>query len=93
MYRRNLIPILLGQPWSLDQLALELELSPRELSDDLRHLLRSLRHSDYEAVITPARCRKCGFAFGEEKLRKPGKCPRCHGTWISPPVMEIRCRN
>jgi hypothetical protein len=33
-------------------------------------------------IIEPARCRSCGFTFGEDKLSKPGKCPECRSTWL-----------
>ena len=89
MYRKDLIGILRERPASLHDLALLLELRPKDLEDDLRHLIRSLRNMTYRAVITPATCRKCGFVFHEDKLHKPGKCPHCHGTWISDPLISI----
>ena len=63
------------------------------IEDDLRHLIKSLRHSEYRLRITPAHCRKCGFTFQKEKLHKPGKCPHCHETWIQEPLLEIEKRN
>jgi predicted Zn-ribbon and HTH transcriptional regulator len=30
-------------------------------------------------MIEPARCKSCGFIFGEEKLSKPSRCPNCRG--------------
>ena len=89
MYRKDLIHTLQGRPTSLHELAQELEIRPKDLEDDLQHLLRSLRNMPYHAIITPAACRKCGFTFHRDKLHKPGKCPRCHGTWISDPLISI----
>jgi len=43
-------------------------------------------------VVEPARCRKRGFRFHSEKLHKPGKCPRCKGTWISEPLIAVEER-
>ena len=40
-------------------------------------------------MIKPASCRKCGFVFDDHKLRKPGKCPRFKGTWISDPLISL----
>jgi predicted Zn-ribbon and HTH transcriptional regulator len=62
---------------------------PQDVEDDLAHLLRSLRHTGYRAVIEPARCRHCGFQFGKNKLHKPGKCPKCRQTWIADPLVRI----
>lgn len=74
---------------SVAAIAKLVEEKPRDLDDDLRHLLRSLKRTDYRAAITPSRCRKCGFTFHEDKLRKPGRCPVCHGTWLTEPLVGI----
>jgi len=80
------------RPVTLYELSLELEAKPRDLEDDLQHLFRSLRGMPPCPVIEPAHCRKCGFRFHAEKLRKPGKCPRCKGTWISEPLISVEER-
>ena len=92
MRRRDLIPLLLDQPRTVSQLAREIRATPRELADDLAHLLRSLPHTEFVAKITPARCRKCGFTFGPDKLFKPAKCPACRGTWVAEPRLVLRRR-
>jgi len=92
VFRKDLIELLLMRPMSIQQIARLLEERPRDVEDDLHHLLRSLKKSPYRAVVTPARCRKCGFCFHDDKLHKPGKCPRCRETWISEPLIEIRER-
>lgn len=89
MFRKDLIDILTNRPLSLRELALMLEESPRDVEDALQHLRKSLRHTPYRMHIQPARCNKCGFVFHRDKLHKPGKCPRCHGTWISEPLIRI----
>ncbi|HZR24246.1 MAG TPA: hypothetical protein VFA59_11700 [Vicinamibacterales bacterium] len=63
-------------------MARELGLKKGDVEDDLRHMIRSARAAGHRVVVEPARCRSCGFAFGEEKLSKPGKCPVCKGTRI-----------
>ena len=89
MYRKDLIGILKSQPTSLNDLALMLKMDKKDLEEDLKHLIRSLRTGPENVTVTPACCRKCGFAFHNDKLHKPGKCPRCKGTWISEPVIGI----
>lgn len=81
--------MLLHYPMSIRDIARALELSPRDVEQDIRHLLKSLKQSAYGAVVTPAQCRKCGFTFQDDKLRKPGKCPACHSTWIKEPQIEV----
>jgi predicted Zn-ribbon and HTH transcriptional regulator len=92
MYRKVLIGMLRDHPVSVHQLALLLDSGERDVEADLQHLLRSLRNSDWRAVVTPARCRKCGFRFHADKLHKPGKCPACKGTWISDPLIGLEAR-
>lgn len=90
MYRKDLIGMLRDRPASLHELALLLGVRQKELEDDLQHLLKSLKNMPFHVIITPAACRKCGFVFHKDKLHKPGKCPRCHGTWISDPLISIQ---
>src|SRR6266404_2371963 len=89
MFRKDLIDVLLGNPMTLTQIARHVDESPGQISDDLNHLLRSLKHTEYKAVIEPARCRACGFEFSEGKLNKPSKCPECHSTWVLEPKILI----
>src|SRR5712671_4438740 len=92
MFRKDLIPLLLDHTMSVTQIARQIAESPRDIEADVQHFLKSLRHTEYSAVITPAECRKCGFAFGEEKLRKPSKCPECQSTWLLEPTIELRAK-
>jgi predicted Zn-ribbon and HTH transcriptional regulator len=89
MFRKNLIDLLLGHPLTLTQIARQVDESPGQVADDLNHLLRSLKHTEYKAVVEPARCRACGFEFSPEKLNKPSKCPECHSTWVLEPKIGI----
>lgn len=89
MYRKGLIPMLLGQPHSIGELARLLDETPKDLEQDLIHFFKTLKHLPYHAVVEPAKCRHCGFVFHRDKLHKPGKCPQCKGTWISEPRISI----
>ncbi len=92
MTRKGLIPLLTGNPLTLRQIAQQLRLQPAEVEDDLRHLAKSLVHGEWKLVITPARCRKCGFEFGSDKLHKPSKCPECQATWLSEPEIGMEAK-
>lgn len=59
---------------SVAQIARAMDEAPKDVEDDL---FRSLKHSELEAEVKPAACRKCGFQFGPDKLGKPSKCPEC----------------
>lgn len=93
MFRKDLIDMLLGNAMTASQIARLVGESPARVSDDLNHLFRSLRHTEYRAVVEPARCRACGFEFSAEKLTKPSKCPECHSTWVLEPKIGIQHRS
>ena len=81
-FRKHLIELLAVEPRSVSRLARDLGLSRGDVADDLRHMVRSARAAGHRVVILPARCRSCGFTFGEEKLVKPSRCPSCKGSRI-----------
>ena len=89
MYRKDLLNILAAQPRSVSSIARELGLARGDVEDDLRHLIRSARAAGHHVIVEPARCRRCGFTFAEDKLSKPGKCPACRGTWLCEPQISI----
>jgi predicted Zn-ribbon and HTH transcriptional regulator len=89
MFRKDLIPLLLRNPMGVADLAKLCGAPIKEIDADLRHLMKSLKHSEYHVRVHPAACRKCGFVFSGEKLTRPGKCPQCRSTWIEAPLIEI----
>lgn len=89
MFRKDLLTTLLNTPRTVADLAREFKVSPKDVATDLKHLMKTLRKSAYRLKIRPATCRSCAFAFSPEKMIKPGKCPRCKGTWIDDPLVEI----
>ena len=92
MLRRHLIDVLLENPMTLKQLAEKIDCNLSEAESDLVHLMKSLKHTEFRAVVTPASCRKCEFEFSGTKLHKPSKCPQCRGTWIMEPVISVRSK-
>ena len=53
-----------------------------DIEEDLRHAIRSARAAGHIVQVLPARCKSCGFAFAEDRLAKPGRCPACKGSRI-----------
>lgn len=78
--RRDLVKILSAEPRSVSSIARALGLDRRDVEEHMRHAIRSARAAGHRVLVEPARCRQCGFLFGEDKLAKPGKCPACRGT-------------
>ena len=89
LFRKDLIELLRDNPRSVTQIARESGESPGQIASDLKHLFRSLKHTEYKPFIEPACCRECGFVFSEEKLNKPSKCPECRSTWLTEPRIRI----
>lgn len=90
MFRKDLISLLQNNPLGITDIARHMGVPPKEIEDDIEHLMKTLKHSGYRLLITPAKCKKCGFTFHKDKFHRPGKCPQCHGTWINEPLFEIR---
>jgi hypothetical protein len=89
MFRRDLIPLLLDQKMGLSEIARAVHEKPKDVLDALTHLAKSSKHSDYEVVVDPAECRKCGFEFSEDRFSRPSKCPKCKSTWIFEPLIGV----
>lgn len=92
MFRKDLIPMLLEHPMTVTEISRSVEQPGKDTVADLEHLLQSIKHTEYKAVIDPACCRKCGFAFDHDKLRKPSKCPECKSTWVTEPRISLARR-
>lgn len=80
--RQEILRLLECSELTIGELSKEIGKSEKELYDHLEHLLgfKSL-------VIIPAECLKCGYIFEtRKKTKKPGKCPKCRGTYIEEPM-------
>lgn len=88
-FRRHLIELLSREPKSVSSLARELGAKRGDIEDDLRHAIRSARTQGHAVEIIPARCKNCGFVFGDDKLVKPGRCPMCKGTRLFEAMVRI----
>jgi len=88
--RHNLLKMLSAQPRSVSSIAREMGLDRGDVEDHLRHAIRSARAAGHQVIIEPAKCKQCGFTFGEDKLSKPSKCPECRGTRLYEPQISIQ---
>jgi predicted Zn-ribbon and HTH transcriptional regulator len=88
-FRRHLIDLLTEEPRSVSSLARELGMTRGDVEEDLRHALRSARAAGHRVQVIPARCKACGFVFGQDKLVKPGRCPTCKGSRLFEPMICI----
>jgi len=90
--RKDLIDLLLDTPMSLNDVRRHVKAPTKTIENDLFHLFKSLKHTEYQEEIIPAKCRKCDFTFSREKVSKPSRCPECKGTWLFEPRISIRER-
>jgi transcriptional regulator len=72
------------------ELSQRVGVSEKDVAEHLEHLTRSARQAGERMVVAPAACLGCRFEFEErERFEKPGRCPRCRGTRISPPRFAL----
>lgn len=89
--RRKIISVLAGQTLSAKEISADIRVSEREVYEHLEHIQRTVNKKEHCLIVIPAECRKCGFVFRKrDRLRKPGKCPVCHGELIQEPLFSIR---
>ncbi|HMF94098.1 MAG TPA: hypothetical protein VKE96_07390 [Vicinamibacterales bacterium] len=56
-------------------------------------MIRSARAAGHRIIVVPARCRVCGFTFGEDRLIKPSRCPQCRESRIFEPQISVETSN
>ena len=88
--RRHLIDLISDAPRSVSSIAREMGLRRSDAGDDLRHALRSAVAAGHRVEVIPARCKDCGFVFGDDRLTKPGRCPSCKGSRLFEPQIRVR---
>jgi predicted Zn-ribbon and HTH transcriptional regulator len=90
MTQRQQIAEMLKQPRTISSIAHELKLTREDVEDHVKHLVKTARAAHQSITIEPARCRSCGYVFDESKLTKPGKCPKCRGTRLYEPLIQVK---
>ena len=90
--RQALTRMLTQGEYDYEALRVALELSSRELEDELRHVKRSIRHAGGRLAVAPAQCLQCGFIFksrANRHLHPPSRCPTCRSEHVAPPRFRI----
>ncbi len=78
-----------GDYQSLKELSGAAGLSEKELPALLDKLQRSLQRSGERLETLPALCQRCGLRFGEDKTKRPSRCPKCKSERLSPPRFRL----
>jgi len=88
--RHEIALLLQKETLSARDISGEVRISEKEVLEHLEHIRTALHKSGGRLHITPAVCRRCGFAFRKrERLAKPGRCPVCQGEQIEPPLFSL----
>lgn len=92
--RQRMYALLAKREQDARSLSQQLKISEKEVMEHLPHLIRSTHRQGQRLVIIPSTCRSCGFTFKDRKrLTKPGRCPRCRATHLTPPAYRIESNN
>ena len=89
--RQEITGLLRDQTLSARDISQMVGIPEREVYEHLRHSRRSMGGRGRALAVVPARCRQCGFVFGQrENLTKPGRCPACRRQSIEEPLFSLR---
>jgi len=70
------------------EISSEAGISEKDIYPHLEHVRKSEGHN---FILTPSVCNRCGFIFHKrDRLKKPGKCPKCRSESIEAPRYSIK---
>jgi predicted Zn-ribbon and HTH transcriptional regulator/GNAT superfamily N-acetyltransferase len=88
--RERLLDMLRGDAHTALELSRALRVPEKDVYHHLEHVEKSATASGRRFIIDPAMCVGCGYSFqSRRRVRKPGKCPECSATRISPPRFRV----
>ena len=90
--RQRIRELLAREELSFEALREELQVTVKQLEDDLRHVERSLRRAPERLQVEEPRCLACGFTFrnrSPKRFATPGRCPECRSERIVPAELRI----
>jgi predicted Zn-ribbon and HTH transcriptional regulator len=70
-------------------LAEEFEVDSHAAVEHVRHLARSLQHTDEDLLVAPPECRDCGFDDYDDPANLPSRCPDCKSEAVDPPAFRV----
>ena len=87
--RKQIIDAIEVRPMTAIELSGLLRVSQREIESHLPNIEKTARAMGRKMVFWPAECKDCDFKFTKEKFKKPSRCPKCKGEWITLPAWSL----
>ncbi len=85
----DIIDLLQKEELTAKEICYKLDIDPKrekEIYEVLKKVAKVMRKKGRTLMMSPPRCRKCGFEMS--KLRA-GRCPKCKSEWIEPARFKI----
>jgi hypothetical protein len=70
-------------------LAAEFDVRTGEALEHVRHIARSLEHTDEDLLVAPPACRDCGFDGFDDPANRPSRCPECKSEAVAEPAFRV----
>jgi len=90
--RQRIHELLAREELSFEALREELQVTVKQLEDDLRHVEKSLRRGPERLRTLEPRCIACDFEFRGRSPRRfatPSRCPECRSERLMPARLRI----
>lgn len=88
--RRQLITLLSETALSVKELSQAIRASEKEIGAHLPHVRKTVLSQKRRFVVNPAACMTCGYRFeNRRRLTRPGRCPKCKGSYLQDPTYRI----
>lgn len=88
--RRQIIDLLGTGTYSAKDISAEVHLPEKDVYGHLDHIRKTLARDGRKFMVIGPECRKCGFVFTRmDRLRNPGKCPKCRSESVHEPQFSI----
>lgn len=88
--RQSLMTLLENSPATAYDLSGLVGIPEKDVYGHLEHIRKACQRKGKQLRVDQPRCKDCGFIFTKrDRLKKPGKCPRCRGSFITAPVFSI----
>ena len=88
--RQTIVALLQENEMTANDLSRAAGVPEKEVCDHLTHIRLSMKAGKSVFSMTPPECRSCGYVYTDRRrLTRPGRCPRCKATHLSPPSFRI----